>query len=304
MRERLDNLPSSYVVAAILIAVAVAALAIYLASRGGEAPASVETIAGQAPDKPKQVVEAFFLEMSEGDCDQAISLLHIDELRNASLKVEVAIRNTATSSEIQALGDELRSMDAVESVYLVSSEEALARMRQTLGEDSFAMAGLAADPPPAFYEVTLSDPAGVREVTARFYENQAVDASRFSAPVSIRDQVLSSCRLLVDRYDYQVKDFSVITERYVYDDSFVSFTAVALIDGVSGTPGEFEFMLKETDDRWKIDYFSSLANINGTFAGFFSLVLVNNPEMAEKIDSLDTDQSQMESSTPRPAPGA
>lgn len=287
---------------AILIAAVIASLAIYLASRDGEAPASGEAVTQPKQDKPEQVVEEFFTRMDEGDCDGAMSRILFDELRNTSLKVEVAIRDSVSESEVQALGDELRSLEEVEAVYLVSREEALARMRQSLGEDAGMMDELTDNPLPAFYEVTLGDPTDARAVTERFYDNPAVDASQFSAPVSIRDQALSSCELLIDRYDYQLKEFTVITERYLYDDSYVRFSAVASMGGVSSTPGEFEFVLKQSNDEWKIDYFSSLANINGTFTGFFSLVLVNNPEMAEKIESLDAGQSQMETSTPAPAP--
>lgn len=303
MKEKLDNLPSSYVAAAILIAAAVAILAGFLATRDGELRVSDETATIPKQDKPEQVVEAFFTRMDEGDCDGAMSLLLFDELRNAGLKVEVAIRDTASDSEIQALGDELRSMEEVQSAYLVSREEVLARTRQSLGEDSVMMDELSINPLPAFYEVTLRDSSNAREVTARFYDNPAVDASQFSAPVSVRDQALSSCELLVDRYDYQLKEFTAITEKYLYDDSNVRFSAVASMGGASSTPGEFEFVLKQSNEAWKIDYFSTLASINGT-AGYFSLVLVNNPEMADRIDSLSAGQSQLKTSTAEPAPAA
>jgi len=98
----------------------------------------------------------------------------ISDLRS-KLEIEVFIKNTASQEEIDKLGDEINAMPEVKSVYFVSKEEALERLRESLKGNEDVLDALSGNPLPPSYEITLNDPEQIEEVASRFFDNPIVD---------------------------------------------------------------------------------------------------------------------------------
>ncbi len=98
----------------------------------------------------------------------------ISDLRS-KLEIEVFIKNTATQEEIDALGEEIRAMPEVKSVYFVSKEEALETLRESLEGNEDILDALSGNPLPPSYQITLEDPEQIEEVASRFFDNPVVD---------------------------------------------------------------------------------------------------------------------------------
>ncbi|RJQ45795.1 MAG: ABC transporter permease [Gaiellales bacterium] len=105
----------------------------------------------------------------------------IKDLRD-KLEIEVFIKNTATQDEINQLGEEIQAMPEVKTVYFVSKEEALDRMRESLGENTDILDAMSGNPLPASYEIALKDPEDIRMVAERFFDNPIVDNTPGSDP--------------------------------------------------------------------------------------------------------------------------
>lgn len=98
----------------------------------------------------------------------------ISDLKN-KLEIEVFIKNTATQDEINQLGAEIQAMPEVDTVYFISKDEALERMRKQLGENADMLDAMSGNPLPASYQIRLKDPQNLKEVAERFYDNPVVD---------------------------------------------------------------------------------------------------------------------------------
>ncbi|MHB0914961.1 MAG: permease-like cell division protein FtsX [Thermoleophilia bacterium] len=98
----------------------------------------------------------------------------ISDLKN-KLEIEVFIKNTATQDEINDLGAEIQGMPEVDTVYFISKDEALERMRKQLGENADMLDAMSGNPLPASYQIRLKDPQNLKEVAERFYDNPVVD---------------------------------------------------------------------------------------------------------------------------------
>ena len=98
----------------------------------------------------------------------------IKDLKN-KLEIEVFIKNTATQDEINQLGEEIQDMQEVKTVYFVSKEEALERMRESLGENTDILDAMSGNPLPASYEIALKNPEDIKMVAERFFDNPVVD---------------------------------------------------------------------------------------------------------------------------------
>jgi cell division transport system permease protein len=105
----------------------------------------------------------------------------ISDLKN-KLEIEVFIKNTATQDEINDLGTEIQEMDEVDTVYFISKDEALERMRKQLGDNSDMLDAMSGNPLPASYQIRLKDPQDLKEVAERFYDNPVVDNTPGSDP--------------------------------------------------------------------------------------------------------------------------
>lgn len=98
----------------------------------------------------------------------------ISDLRS-KLEIEVFIKNTASQEEIDALGVEIRDMPEVKSVYFVSKEEALQRLRESLKGNEDVLDALSGNPLPPSYQITLNNPDQIEEVASRFFDHPIVD---------------------------------------------------------------------------------------------------------------------------------
>ena len=98
----------------------------------------------------------------------------ISDLRS-KLEIEVFIKNTASQEEIDELGDEIRAMPEVKSVYFVSKEEALETLRESLEGNEDILEALSGNPLPPSYQITLENPEQIEEVASRFFEHPTVD---------------------------------------------------------------------------------------------------------------------------------
>lgn len=98
----------------------------------------------------------------------------ISDLKN-KLEIEVFIKNTATQDEINELGAEIQGMPEVDTVYFISKDEALERMRKQLGENADMLEAMSGNPLPASYQIRLQDPQNLKAVAERFYDNPVVD---------------------------------------------------------------------------------------------------------------------------------
>lgn len=90
-------------------------------------------------------------------------------------QVELFIRPTATQSNIDALGEQIRSMSEVKSVTFVSKEEALQELRRSFQGHEDALGPLPGNPLPASFILTVYDPDQIETVARRFFDNPFVD---------------------------------------------------------------------------------------------------------------------------------
>jgi len=281
------------VIGIILVAIATTLL---LISFSGNATETGETdAASDYPDTPARVVEAFYESMDNDDCVAAMRFLSFDAYENENHKIELFIKSTANSNDIQKLGDEIRGMEEVESLSYISKEEALERLRSSLGENAHILNQIIDNPLPSSYEITVKDAKDVEKVALRFFNNPIVDNTPGSDPSdgvkysagtskSIMNGARDICNLVSSEYDYRLVDFRVVDESTNNDEAAVKFAAVAAIHDVESTPDEFVFKLVKSEGLWKIDYFKSQASIN-SYSGFFGFMLINNKDMGQKIDT-------------------
>ena len=95
-----------------------------------------------------------------------------NEVRN-KIELEVFIHDDATDKEVAALGEQIRGIPHVERTEFVSKSEALAILRQRLGDKSGITNDLPGNPLPRSYRVKLDDPDNVDLVTAALQPTRA-----------------------------------------------------------------------------------------------------------------------------------
>jgi hypothetical protein len=265
-----------------------------LVSCGSDSPDS------EAPDTPVGVVEAFFANLEDGDCDAAMGLLSWESYPG---EIEIFIKNIASASEIRELEKEILSMEEVESVYFMSKEEALERMREQLGENSDMLGAMSGNPLPASFQITVRDSDDTKEVASRFFENPTVDNTPGSDPPDAVKYAAAQprmykkgCEIVLDEYEYRLEEFEVIETSDGNGEAQVRFSAVVSLDGTETTRREHVFLLVKEEDEWNIDYLRSLNGIEA-IGGFFSIMLVWDEALAEMIDALPLGTSETKTST-------
>ena len=83
---------------------------------------------------------------------------HFIEQVEAEQGIQVYIQNDATEEEITALGEQIQSLDGVNTIEFVSKEQALQQMKDRLGEKSYLLDGYEENNIfPASYIITLTD---------------------------------------------------------------------------------------------------------------------------------------------------
>jgi hypothetical protein len=92
-------------------------------------------------------------------------------------QIQIFIKNTAAQRDIDALGNQAKSMSEVKSVEYVSKEEALQRLRQSFQGHEDVLNALTGNPLPASFELKINDPTQLEEVASRFFDNPIVDNS-------------------------------------------------------------------------------------------------------------------------------
>lgn len=98
----------------------------------------------------------------------------ISDLRN-KLEIEVFIKNTASPSDINKLGDQIKAMPEVKEVNFISKDEALKRLKESFKGHEDVLEALSGNPLPPSYEISLKDPAQINTVASRFFDDPIVD---------------------------------------------------------------------------------------------------------------------------------
>jgi cell division transport system permease protein len=93
----------------------------------------------------------------------------------SKLEIEVFIKNTASPTEINRLGDEIRAMPEVKDVTFISKDEALERLRESFKGHEDVLDALQGNPLPPSYEITLKDADTIEMVATRFFDMPIVD---------------------------------------------------------------------------------------------------------------------------------
>ena len=109
-------------------------------------------------------------------------------LKDIEQKVEISVflKDSATSTDIEAMQKEILAMPEVKDVQFVSKEEALKRLREDLKEQQDILDDLSANPLPASFDVSLKDPELAAGVAKRFEGRPIVDEVKYGKEIADR----------------------------------------------------------------------------------------------------------------------
>ena len=111
-------------------------------------------------------------------------------------EVVVFVSDNATDSEIETLGNTLKSIDGVVSVEYVTKSEALEEQKEYMGDDGYLLNGLEDDNPlPASYRVSLADISQMDAIQSQIVRLGNVDS--VSAPTNLAETLTGIERTLL-----------------------------------------------------------------------------------------------------------
>lgn len=109
-------------------------------------------------------------------------------LKDVEQKVEITVylKDSVTSSEVEALQKQILAMPEVKDSQFVSKEEALKRLKEDLKDHPELFEGLAKNPLPASFEISLKDPQQASVVATRFNGKPMVEEVRYGKELAER----------------------------------------------------------------------------------------------------------------------
>lgn len=111
-------------------------------------------------------------------------------------EVVVFVSDNATDSEIETLGNTLKSIDGVVSVEYVTKSEALEEQKEYMGDEGYLLDGLEDDNPlPASYRVSLADISQMDAIQSQIVRLGNVDS--VSAPTNLAETLTGIERTLL-----------------------------------------------------------------------------------------------------------
>jgi len=114
-------------------------------------------------------------------------VLNVDYLAGnleSGVEMTVFLQNNVTADQTQALNKELQALPGVVSVQFVSKDQALADIKQSMGDRGDLLSGLAEDNPlPDAFRVKTADPATIPALAAQAQHLDGVDQVRYGAGV-------------------------------------------------------------------------------------------------------------------------
>lgn len=114
-------------------------------------------------------------------------VLNVDNMAGnleSGVQMTVFLRNNADSSQITNLNNELQNLPGVTSVQFVSKDQALAQIRQTMGEQGNLLSGLDQNNPlPDAFQIKAADPANIPALAGQVEQMAGVDQVRYGQGV-------------------------------------------------------------------------------------------------------------------------
>ncbi|MCL5942557.1 MAG: permease-like cell division protein FtsX [Actinobacteria bacterium] len=109
-------------------------------------------------------------------------------LKDVEQKVEITVylKDSVTSTEVEALQKQILAMPEVKDSQFVSKDEALKRLKEDLKDHPELFEGLAKNPLPASFEISLKDPQQASVVAARFNGKPMVEEVRYGKELAER----------------------------------------------------------------------------------------------------------------------
>ena len=100
------------------------------------------------------------------------------------VEMTVYMEDTATQSELEAMGKKLQGMEGVVKVTEVSKDQAMARFKKRLGDQAGLLKALGKDNPfPASFEIQVDQPSRIRDLVPVVSKMPKVETPRFGQEV-------------------------------------------------------------------------------------------------------------------------
>jgi Cell division protein len=109
-------------------------------------------------------------------------------LKDVEQKVEISVflKDSASSTDIEAMQKEILAMPEVKDSQFVSKDEALKRLKEDLKDHQDILKNLPSNPLPASFEISLKDPELASGVAKRFEGRPIVDEVRYGKEIADR----------------------------------------------------------------------------------------------------------------------
>lgn len=126
----------------------------------------------------------------------SINLHDVFQAVESQNEIVVFVSDNATESEIETLGNTLKSIEGVVNVSYVTKAEALEEQKQYMGNEGYLLDGLEDDNPlPASYRVSLADITQMEDIQTQIVRLGNVDS--VSAPTNLAETLTGIERTLL-----------------------------------------------------------------------------------------------------------